>query len=240
VARVIVGDFRTGRRLLDLPHTSLRWEATRNRAETITATTPLTDPDVAALLLGSAGTPGKAYLAVIENDVVMAAGPIWTYTYDADAATITLSAAGMWSYWDHRYILPILAAGRSIVGADTTFTGWDLGTIAKKVVVQAWQWTGGQVPIAVESDRVGTRERTYLGADLDNVGSVLQQLTEVENGPDIEFRPRWTATGSAFSGFSAPAPRLHRGSVPSRSTVGITASRNGRSRASTSRSTRRT
>lgn len=199
VTRLIVGDLLTGRRLLDVPFTKLSWRVARNSADQISASVPLTARLVQRLDLRNATTPAKTFLAVLLDDVPVAAGPIWRRQYDKASGRLELVAAGMWSYFDHRHILPVLAATQGVIGPDgasindSTWTGLSYGTIAKRMVQQARSWTGGNVPIVFQDDEVGTYERTYLGASLKKVGEALADLVELDNGIDIRFLPRLTS-----------------------------------------------
>ncbi|ROP78333.1 hypothetical protein EDF18_0979 [Frigoribacterium sp. PhB107] len=193
MTRILIGDLRTGRKLQDVSVLSATWAKQLNAAGTISITVTLRDPDLVRLGLRNVATPGKSFLAVVENDVVMEAGPIWTHDYDRDAGTLKLTAAGLWSYFDHRVLIPVLAAGQSPVGADTNLSGLWLGTIAKRIVQQARAHTGGNVPVVFQADEAGTSERKYLGADLALVGDRLEDITNVIGGPDIDFAPRFTA-----------------------------------------------
>jgi len=85
------------------------------------------------------------------------------------------------------------ATGESAAYANSTWSGMHLGTIGKRIVQQSMTWPGGNLPIVFEADKPGTAERTYKGAELPKIGQMLQNLTEVEDGPDIAFRPEWTS-----------------------------------------------
>src|SRR5690606_18282859 len=113
------------------------------------------------------------FVAVLLDDVPIAAGPIWRRQYDKAQGTLDLAASGMWSYFDHRHIIPALAASQGVVDPvtgesinDTILTNLSYGTIAKRLVQQCRTWTGGNVPIVFQDDEAGTYERTYLGATL--------------------------------------------------------------------------
>jgi hypothetical protein len=212
--RWFLADLRTGRQILDLPVVSGRWQRLLNRPETLECTVDLRDPDVQALHVRNTAAVAKTILAVAEGDVVLAAGPIWAKSYQRDDSTVTLSARGVWSYYDHRHILPLLAATLPVTdftvpdpdesgktmpnpAVKTSYNGFELGTIAKKLVQQAHAWTGGSLPVVFEADRVAAvddnHERNYEGSDFKVLGDVLRQLQEVENGPDIRFMPRFTS-----------------------------------------------
>jgi hypothetical protein len=213
--RWFLADLATGRFMADLPVLTGRWQRLLNRPETIECTLDLRDPDVIALQPRVIAAPGRAVLAVAEGDVVLGAGPIWARTYSKDDRKLTLSAKGVWSYYDHRFIIPAIAATTAVdefsipdpdnEGAtmpnpalQTLLTGWELGTIAKKLVQQAHTWTGGVLPIVLEADRVGTHERTYEGPEFKNLGDVLRQLQDVEGGPDVRFLPRFADSLSSL------------------------------------------
>lgn len=210
MTRVIVGDFRTGRKWKDLPVLDATWERRRNTAETITAKVTLRDRDVRALGLRNAAAPGKAFLAVLEGDTFMGAGPIWRKTWLDDEGTLSLRAAGMWSWADHRSILPataLTAETSSFLVADpadatktmpnpalrTALSNLSYGSIVKRWLAQAMSWPGGAVPLVLPADEPGTRRREAIeGTDFKNLGDAISDITEVENGPDVLFQPRWT------------------------------------------------
>jgi hypothetical protein len=102
VTRWILGDLRTGRRILDLPVLKGTWEDRLDVAETITVTVDMQDPDILALNLRNAAARAKTFLGVVENGVIVAAGPIWTHHYSRDDATLELGAKGLASVFDHR------------------------------------------------------------------------------------------------------------------------------------------
>lgn len=212
--RCFLADLRTGRQILDLNPLSGRWERFLKRPESIEVTLDMRDPDTIAIRPKVAAAVGRAVLVISSDDTVLAAGPIWWHDYDRSAATLTITANGLGSYYDHRYIVPPVArtipvtqftipdntaAGKTkpnpAVG--TYINGVELGTIAKKLVQQAHAWTGGSVPVVFEADRPATsddyHERNFEGAEFKNLGTVLGQLSDVENGPDIRFMPRLTA-----------------------------------------------
>lgn len=211
--RWFLADLKTGRQIRDLPVLSGRWERFLNAPETVEATLDLRDPATIALRLRLTAAPGRTVLAVAAGDVILAAGPIWAHRYDRDGRTLKLSARGLLSYYDHRFVLPAVAATTatdqfiipdpSAAGktkpnpaVGTYLNGFELGTIAKKWVQQAHAWTDGSVPVVFEADRTAAtdenHQRNLEGGEFKNVGTVLRQLTEVQDGPDITFRPRLT------------------------------------------------
>lgn len=78
------------------------------------------------------------------------------------------------------------------------FKGFSLGTIAKKVVQQAQLKPGGALPISfpVAEETVADdadHQRTYQNYNVATIfcDEVLTKLSNVRNGPDIMFRPRF-------------------------------------------------
>jgi hypothetical protein len=205
MANFFIGDLLTGRRLQPLQVVAGSWSDVLNAAGTISCTVTLRDPDLKKLGLFNSATPGKSFLAVSEGDTVLQAGPIWLHEWNPDSGLLTISGAGMWSYFDHRALLPVLA-GRvpSDPTTDTRFmpvdaarpwptdTRTSLQGIARALVAQAQTHTGGNVPVILPTEIPGASERDYRGSDVAFVGERLKDLTNVIGGPDIRFTPRFT------------------------------------------------
>jgi hypothetical protein len=66
-----------------------------------------------------------------------------------------------------------------------------LHTIAKRLVEISIARTNAALPIVLPADIAGDAEREYPGYDLAYVGERLQQLTQVEDGCEVEFRPEF-------------------------------------------------
>lgn len=169
-----------------------------NKAGAITATVQLPliadFGGVSTTIDASVIVEGKTVLGLEENGVILDAGPIWETSFNFDSWELDLTAAGIRSYFDHRFVLP--ANVSTHLGSDSSFSGLSLGTIAKRVLQQAQAWTNGSLPLVFEADVTGSSVRTYLGADLQRVSEVLTKLSEVSGGPDIDFRPVFTADRS--------------------------------------------
>ncbi|MDM8084754.1 hypothetical protein QUV83_08265 [Cellulomonas cellasea] len=136
--------------------------------------------------------PARCFLAVIEGDVVLEAGPIWTWDYDDASGILTVGALGLRSIFDHRMVMGVLADPRLAAQWQVTYPGMSLGTIAKRLVQLAQSHTGGALPIVLPADQAGTRERTYRGHEVATVLQRLDELSGVIGGPDIAFEPRLT------------------------------------------------
>ena len=228
--RVLIGDLLTGRKILDVPYLSASWSSELNGPGSVSATVDLRDPDVVSLGMRNAATLGKTFLAIESEGRILEAGPIWSSNYDRTDKKLTITGAGLWSYFDHRTLLPNIgdlpvvdpATGESAEHANSTWKNLHLGTIGKRMVEQSMTWPNSALPIVFETDKPGEHERTYKGAELPVIGQMLQNLTEVENGPDIAFLPERTPDGlgvqwryvSGDPRISSNRPHIIDGSVP--------------------------
>lgn len=134
--------------------------------------------------------PVRCFLAVVEGDQVIEAGPIWAWDYDDASGVLTVTAKGLWTLLDHRIVMGDVVSAwaqwrQRYVGS--------LGTIAKRLVELTMSQEGGGLPIVLPPDVDWVNERTYHGYDLATVRQRLEDLMGVDGGPDIAFDPRLTA-----------------------------------------------
>jgi hypothetical protein len=197
---LFAGDLRTGLiRVRKIPAETSTAETTLNAAGSIWATVklPLIDPDTGAEIpFTDLVSPGRSFLGLEIGGKILNAGPIWYDELNVDTGRLELRGSGLRSYWDYRFVEPVLSDTNMSDTPrlkTTAYTGLSLRTIAKRLIQQAQSWTGGSVPVVYEADVTGTAQRTYPGYELHRVGEVIDQLIEVENGPDIMFRPRFAA-----------------------------------------------
>lgn len=195
---VYAGDLLTGQIYAKLPVADLSWANVMDDADTISITLALGDPTLDDMEPVSVTSPCKNYLAVAYtdddmNETFLAGGPIWAHDYDDESGQLTVTASGMWSYFDHRKVMQVLA-GLNPATVTAAYTGLSLGTIAKRLIQLAATHTGGSVPIVLPADEAITpdaaHDRTYPGYELDWVGDMLRNLTGVIGGPEIQFRPQ--------------------------------------------------
>lgn len=190
----VIGDLLTGDRIQTLPVLSGFWSDVLNDSGSIECTVKLSDPDVARLDLASSAQPGRTFLAAVDGDTVLQAGPIWRHEFNDGERSLRLVGEGLYSYFDRRVLLPVLGSSElpSDSSTDSVFTGLSLQGIAVRLVEQALSWPSGGVPVVLPDPIAGTAERTYRGSDLAPVGARLRELSQVQGGPDIRFRPRFT------------------------------------------------
>jgi hypothetical protein len=208
--RFLVGDLLTGRRIQWLQAEKGTWSEELNQSGEVQCSVLLSDPVNARQGIPESAAVGKAFLAAVMGDLVLQAGPIWKHDWDDDNQRLTLTAAGMWSYFDHRVLLPDLDLNPTDPATDTRFSPivsdpdavgypWLVDTreswqaIAKRLVEQAQAWTNGNVPVILPDEEPGENARWFKGSALAFVGPRLREITALEAGPDIMFTPRWTS-----------------------------------------------
>lgn len=188
--RLLYGELRTGKITGTLDATSASWEETTNDAGSIDGVT-VTEDVVRAKDLRQSAAAARCFLAIEQDGRIREGGPIWTYDWDWRKGRLTLGAAGLWSLWDYRFVLPLLEASQRVQEATSTLTSSDLGGIARDLIAQAIAWTGGDVPVVLPDPRPGSdHTETFPGYKLLRVGDQLRELTKREVGaPEIAFRP---------------------------------------------------
>jgi hypothetical protein len=125
---------------------------------------------------------------------IMFAGPIWQRPMP-DAKSVSITASGLRSMFTRRKALPWTVPYASQV---LNYSNMSLGSIAvslvQNVALDALK-AGSSLPIVfptVEVDTDVTHVRQYNGYALQNIDQLLSDLTNVVNGPDIDFTPSWT------------------------------------------------
>lgn len=134
--------------------------------------------------------PGRDFIGVVENDVILEAGPIEAdpFTWPKTSKVVV---SGLWSYFDGRYVLPVLSGWQLPRHVNSKWSNLSRRTIAKRLVQQACAHPKAGLPIDYEPDFSGTETREYAGSDMIPVGDALRDLTEEEGGPEIVIRPKW-------------------------------------------------
>jgi hypothetical protein len=189
---LLFGDLRGGRIYDTLDVTGCSWEQVANDAGSITSVT-VEAHEVRRKLKGQMFT-ASSFLAVDVDGRLQEAGPVWSLGWDDEAQQLGIGAAGLWSLFDHRTVLPVLAADARVQDAVTTVSGTDLGGIGRALVAQALTHAGGDLPLVLPDPPPGDRTESWYGWQLAKVGDQIRQLTQrADNAPDIRFRPDYTA-----------------------------------------------
>jgi hypothetical protein len=192
---LLFGELRTGRITDTIDATGCSWRQVINDAGTIQQVT-VQGHEVGRKQLRTAAAAARTFLAVDLDGRLQEAGPIWSRTWDDKAWQLSLGAAGLWSLFDHRKVLPVLAAGQRAQdeASDTVVSGTDLGGIARALVAQAVTHLGGDLPLVLPAVTLGVRTETFPGYSLLWVGDQIRQLTKrADAAPDIRFLPRYSS-----------------------------------------------
>lgn len=154
--------------------------------------------------------PGRSFAAVsyVDKDggeTFLEAGPIWKRKWNRKTGKLDIGASGLSTYFDHRKALPYSTP--SWAEWEVTYTGTQLGLIAKRYI-ELVQYTTAEIgliegpttewmtlPIVLPDDAdlggAGSdHTRSLQGYELAWLGTRLQQITEVIDGPEIQFAPR--------------------------------------------------
>jgi hypothetical protein len=188
----LIADLRTNTILGELPLGSVRWSQKLCDSGTLQGQIILT-PKLQALNPYQLTTPTSRAIYVLRGNNPVWGGIIWTRKYDSDSKMLTIGASDWWSYFNHRYILPVLSGTAYtdttyVAGRSTVYTGVDQNQIARNLLAQAALHTGGDIGITVDSNNSGIlRDRSYYGYQLKDIGSALADLCNVLNGPDMLF-----------------------------------------------------
>lgn len=116
------------------------------------------------------------------------AGPIAGRPWDKG---VTINAASIRTILERRKLINPTAPFAS---QRLTWQNMSLGSIAVKIVQFATSGVGGALPIvypAIQVDSDPTHLRNYDGFNLKTANSAITDLTNVINGPDIDFTPVW-------------------------------------------------
>lgn len=203
--RWYVGDLRTGKISRSVDLVGGTWSVPLGDAGSLEGSFPIKSGEWPSARSDAA--TAKSFLAVsyvnaAGDETFIEAGPIWKSEFvDDQAAILKIGAAGLASYFDHRKVIPVLAAGDNPATASVTYTGEQRGLIAKRLVELAQSHTGGNLPIVLPDDAdlggAGTKyTQSYPGYELGWVGERLRQLSELgetedaSSGPEIQFVPR--------------------------------------------------
>lgn len=126
-------------------------------------------------------------------------GVLWND--DADAS-LSLGGAGFLSLLHKRKLIPNVAADQIATAADLTYASLDHGSIMRAVVNQALTMPNGDLPIALEASRAGTRQQTYHGYDLGYVAARLLEIAGQSPVTEFTLDPSYTDDTHQFATFN--------------------------------------
>lgn len=136
--------------------------------------------------LREAFLPKKYGIVASWDGIPIVAGPI-ADDVDVSSSDIEVSVGGITDILSRRFLVPedFNSSMRYY------WSGLSLGTIAKRIVQAVQNKPSGGLPITYDDDEASYRERTYWAYNVSNLSAsyLLENISNVINGPDIDFRP---------------------------------------------------
>lgn len=187
---------------MELPFESGAWERKRNGGGSGSLTLNALDPNFKGTQR-SPIWPWQSWL-VIEwrhpNSTtwhIVYAGVITEARYSWSSKKIMLRHSDIWAVWARR----IITGDRTndIASSKITWSGLSKATMIKRLVQNAIDPKGSplyyDMPIIFPADVAGGESLTVYGYNFDKAADLINDYVEEENGPDIDFRPRWSTDG---------------------------------------------
>lgn len=219
VVRVFVFETRGGALLQEVYPSDTDCGVEANAADEVKLTIDLTGTTEGRRDWRNLATPWKHSIAVDVGGRVYG-GPIMPSDLTGDDGNLTVTARGIRVALARRSVLPLAALTTPLTtpegvpdeSLDSSWSGYDLGTIGMLACQQAFSWPGwSDIPIVWHAAREGSSERTYPAIERKKVDDVLSDLSEVQGGPDFRFQLRWADESSfewVFESGTAEQPRL--------------------------------
>jgi hypothetical protein len=185
-----------GVRRQKVPVTSFSWDRVLNATGSGSATIQLRDDLTSKLPFMDLTEPVKRTWVLSWDDTVVYAGLAWGRSYDRDAGTMGVRLGDVWSLLAGRLALDRLEP--NIAASKLAYSGLSLVDITKRIVQSGMTLPSNDwlIPFSFAADTSGAAAREWFGYNFPTVADVLDELMKAEGGPDIDFMPRWTASGT--------------------------------------------
>jgi len=187
---VLVGEVRSGKVYTELPIFDGGASMQLNRGGDISVRVKW-DADLGISLqdLKSRSTPGRMFLALVNDFHIVEAGPIWRRTCTSDGV-LTIGANGLWSLFYRRGMWNTGIFNLQEAAADVDMTGLSDHGIINEMVYTAY--SHGAFPYSFTIAAAGSSTEVYPGWELASVGERLEQFTA--RGPDTLITAQFTDT----------------------------------------------
>lgn len=188
--RVFTVSTSTWKDLVEVKPEAAPWGRALGEGKDFSSDFVLSDDDVAATV--GKLTPIDRALIVDYEGVIMYCGLITDDDYDHETQTLNVDHEDlMWLVMEHRQIAQDRTS--TMPTWKQTYSGLEYDTIIKRIVQLATTGAGRTIPMVYEADYFGGRSRTYNGYNADSALDAIEEIMNLENGPDVDFRPRWNA-----------------------------------------------
>jgi hypothetical protein len=203
---VFVAETTTGKIVGDLPYLAPpEWLYGLNMVGSWGATVKLGGNGISKEDLDQLADPWRFSIGVSRGSQVLQCGPLVTEAYDdkTSVGQTKLAGSGLWGIFSRRMLVDVAFDPNRIQAetADVTLAWMPLHTIAKRLIQYGTLRPGHSLPIVLPDDDPdwALNGRHYPGYDTAYVAERLMQLTQVQDGPEVEFRPEFTdPTHTAF------------------------------------------
>lgn len=120
---------------------------------------------------------------------IVSGGPVWS---DPDEDDLRLSGTGMFGMLSARILARDVPDAQLASSPPLIYSGMDVGSVMRSIVEQVLSMPDGELPIALEPVRPGTRSRPFFSYDLTPAAQRIRELADEANGPDFAMVPRFT------------------------------------------------
>lgn len=185
-----------GAPLFRIPYTNVSWSEAINEAGSATVTVEMTR-DAQRLSLRTTTRPWKVDLAIMRGSRILHAGPVTRRSWDGSAISYTVG--GGLTHLSKRLVLnhsldASWVDGEVLIDDDNPNLQWLLTIsgsypdIARGLVAETLKW--GTLPIDLPEISTGLNTRTYETWNNLLVSDKLTDLTELDNGIELQLQPR--------------------------------------------------
>lgn len=196
------GSMPTWKPRLELPFESGSWERKRNSGGSGSLTLDTLDPRFKGVQR-SPIWPWQSWVVIewrhpgSDSWHVVYAGVITEVDYSWASKKITIQHSDVWSIWERRIVTNDRT--NDIASSKVSWSGLSKATMIKRILQNAINPNGSplyyDMPVLFPADVSGGESLTVYGYSFEKASDLIRDYIEEENGPDIDFRPRWSTDG---------------------------------------------
>lgn len=211
--RLAVANTRTGQMVGDLPFTAApTWSRALNGSGTLSGVSvPLNPTQLDADMAQRLREPWRWTVLWCYGATILQAGILSSVTVDdtQKPSVASLNTTTLWEFLTRKRLVVTPGQDIGTAAANVVFSptspdiankGLSLHSIARRLVELAT--VNGdptyRLPLILPDVIGGTSVRTYLGSDLATTGTRLSELTQVDQGPEVEFSPEFVDSTQGY------------------------------------------